>query len=135
MPGPSTELQKAVHGALLADPDVIALIAGRVYDRRPRDNEFPCLTYGPSDVVREDLTCISLEEVALQLDCWTRAGGTLHLCRTLVDTVAAALHLAKLDLDAHALARLRVDTVRVFQDSDGLTAHGVVTLVAEIERR
>ena len=131
---PATELQKAVFDALVASVEVGDLVDDRIFDRRPQDGDYPCLTFGPSDTVRDDLNCIDLETVSLQIDVWTRDGGRLHLCRTLTDTVAAALHHADLALETHALALLEVALVRVMQDPDGLTAHGVVTIEAEIER-
>lgn len=128
-------LQKAVYDALVADAGVGAIVGDRIYDRMPSDGDYPCLTFGPSQTLPEDMYCITARVEVLQIDCWSRDQGRLWPTRALADAVKTALHKASLDLQVHALARLDVDQVRVFLDADRITGHGVVTLEAEIEER
>lgn len=132
MASPSVELQTAIYNALVADAGVGALAGDRIHDGRPADGPFPCITFGPSDYTIEDRDCIAGRVETLQIDCWAR-DARLRPARDLADAVKAALHLASLSLDVHALALLRVTAVRVFMDRDGITGHGVVTVEAEIE--
>lgn len=134
MTSPSEALQIAVLNALLADEAVAAIVGDRILDGT-RPQVFPCITFGPRDYVSEDYDCFPSRVESLQLDCWTREGGKTWGAAALCDAVKAALHLKELDLDGHALTLLRVEAVRVFLDSDSQTAHGVVTLEAEIEER
>ena len=129
------QLQTAVFEALKADVAVSAIIDDRVYDRMPSDGDYPCVTFGPSQSVPEDLNCIAVRFDTLQLDCWSVDQGRLGPVRDLADAVKAALHNADLDLATHALARLTVEQMRVFLDPDGVTGHGVVVLEALIEER
>lgn len=132
MASPSAELQTAIYNALVADAGVGALAGDRIHDGRPADGPFPCITFGPSDYTPEDAECITGRVESLQIDCWVR-DARVRPARELADAVKAALHLANLSLDVHALALLRVTAVRAFMDPDGITGHGIVTVEATIE--
>lgn len=130
----SAALQKAIYDALVADVDVGALIGDRIYDRMPSIGTFPCATFGPTQQLEDDADCITGEEHFIQLDCWSEDQGRLIGCKRIVDAVKAALHGAALSLpDPYALAFMRVTDARVFLDSDGTTAHGVLTVQAVVE--
>lgn len=129
----SAELQKAIYDALVADAGVGALVGDRIYDGAPTGAQFPYITFGPADSVGEDLQCITARTESVQLDVWSRDQGRMHPCKAICDAVKDALHLANLSLTVNALVLIRVDGVRVFLDRDGITAHGVVTVEAELE--
>lgn len=135
MGSPAVELQRSVRNALIASVPVAELVGERIYDRRPKNPDYPILTFGPSDLVPEDLECVDLEVHTLQIDAWTQQGGRLHKCRELTGRIKSALHRASLSLNDHALAEIEIEQIRVFQDRDGLTAHGVVIIRALIEQR
>lgn len=129
---PSRELQKVVHDLLLRSGAVNALIGDRVYDGVPQDPTFPYVSFGPSDFVPLDLECIDSREHSLQLDVWSRDQGRKWKCKDIVDAVHAALHLAEAQMNGAHLVQLRVTLARVFDDPDGITAHGVVSVEADI---
>ncbi len=129
----SAEFQKLVFDTLQADAGVGALVGDRIYDRMPRSGEYPCITFGPSDVVPEDSECITGRIETLQLDCWAQSQGRLWPAREIADAVKSALHEADLSLVVNALVRISVQSVRVFADPDGVTAHAVVSVEADIE--
>jgi hypothetical protein len=129
----SRELQKAIFDALVADAGVGALVGDRIYDGMPSDGQYPCISFGPSDNVPEDLECVAASTEAVQLDVWSRDQGRLGPCKDIVGAVKTALHLADITLTQHALIRIRTDSIRVFRDADGITAHGVVTVEADLE--
>lgn len=129
----SVELQTLIYDTLVANVAVGALIEDRIYDGAPSGRTFPCVTFGPSDHVEDDSTCIPARTETVQLDCWSRDQGRMRPCKELADAVKAALHGANLSLAVNALVQIRVDGVRVFMDADGVTAHGVVTVTADIE--
>lgn len=131
MAEPSEDLQKAIFDALIADPVVSAIVGDRVSDGRPED--YPSITFGPSDGIPDDMDCIDGSVESVQLDCWVRDGGRLRPARALADKVKALLHNSSLSLANHALASIEVTLVRAFMDPDGLTAHGVVQIEAMIE--
>lgn len=132
MASPSVDLQDAILAILKADSDVNAIVSGRIYDGRPKDGGFPCITLGPSDSIPNDYQCIDGEEISMQLDCWVREGGRIWPARDLADKVKAALHEVDYDLAEHALVTMRA-SARAFLDADQLTGHGVVSVSASIE--
>jgi hypothetical protein len=129
----SFELQELIYDTLVADAGVGALVGDRIYDAMPSDGTYPCLTFGPSSFVPDDVTCITGRVESVQIDCWSQDQGRLNPCKKIVDAVKGALHEADLSLTSNALVRIRVDLVRVFLDADRVTAHGVVQIEAEIE--
>ena len=134
MPAPSDELWFAVSKVLIADAAVSAIVGERVFDGDAET--YPCVTLGPCDFQEDDAECITGRVEAMQLDCWSRdSGGRLGPARILTDAVKAALHHARIELETHALVQITVPMVRVFQDPDGRTVHGVVTVEAIIEER
>lgn len=129
----SSELQLLIRTVLTADPVVAGLIDGRIYDGRPDSGQFPCITFGPTDTVPQDMEGIVGREEAVQLDVWSRDKGSLRHCKSIVDAVKSALHLAELSLATNALIKIEVVRMRVFVDRDGITAHGVITIEADLE--
>ncbi|MGB1215873.1 MAG: DUF3168 domain-containing protein [Pikeienuella sp.] len=130
----STELQRLIYDTLVADADVGALIGDRIYDGSPSDREFPCITFGPHDSVPEYLDCLDARTETVQLDVWSRDQGRMRPCKEIMDAARDALHLADLDLTVNALIVIRVEGMRCFVDSDGVTAHGILTVEADVEQ-
>lgn len=129
----SRGLQAAIFDALVADAGVGALVEDRIYDGAPSDRQYPCITFGPTSSFNDDLTCVDARTETVQLDVWSRDQGRMGPCKDICDAIKAALHLAELSLTQHALIRIRIDGIRVLRDSDGVTAHGVVTVEADLE--
>lgn len=130
----SAELQKLIYDTLVADAAVGALVGDRIYDGSPSDRTFPCITFGPSDSVPDDMECINARTESIQLDVWSRDQGRLRPCREIMDAVRDALHLANLSMAVNTLVLIRVDGMRLFMDADGVTAHGVITVEADVEQ-
>lgn len=137
MASASVELQTVIYQRLVADAAIHALVADRIFDRRPDPSvgstDFPCITFGPSDYVTDDADCITGRTETIQLDCWARAGGKLRPAREIADAVKKSLHGYEADLATNALVEMRVELVRAFADPDGLTAHGVVQVRCLVE--
>lgn len=130
----AVELQRAIFNRLVEDYGVGALVADRIYDNRPEDSAMPCITFGPTQRIMEDMDCIEGERHYIQIDVWDRSQGRKVNAERICDAVKAALHDASLSLiDPHAVGECLVEDIRVFIDSDGLTAHGVITLEAMAE--
>lgn len=128
------ELQKLVIDTLKADAAVSAIVGANVFDHPPSSDPFPRITMGAFNSVPDDGECISSDEITLQIDCWSRDGGNKHPCSTIVNAAQKALHNANLSLpDPYALISIRVVLVRVVDDPDGLTAHGILTVRAQVE--
>lgn len=132
MPHPSLALQKAVFAALVADANVGALVADRIFDAAPRNAAFPYLSFGDARIGDWSTGTEEGAEHRLALHVWSRERGKAE-CWALIEAVRAALHEAALDLDGHALVNLRFEAAEVGQDRDGITWRGTVRFRAVTE--
>ena len=124
----TVDLQDFILNTLLNDATVAGYVSDRVYDKRPSPMVYPCITFGPSDAIPADADCIDAETETFQIDIWHRDQGRKWLCKDTTAAVRAALHEADSDF-----ATIRVVARRVFDDPDGITVHGIVTVEAIIE--
>lgn len=131
-------LQTAVIGLLRANTAVTALAGTRIYaSSRDYSGTDPAVTLGPSDSVPFHRIELSGSATTLQVDCWAQAGeaGRDHMKRTreLKAAVSAALHLQKPAVSGwHWFSAIEVVGGRDFEDPDGATAHGVITIRADL---
>lgn len=129
----SDDLQGLIFAKLTNSADLGIMCGDRVYDNVPSKPEYPYISFGPSDYRPDDVECISGRVETFQLDCWSRDNGKKREARRLTDAVKSALHNVDGDLGDNALVNMRVVLVRVLDDPDGITAHGVVQVEARIE--
>tara|TARA_R110002049_G_scaffold23545_10_gene83650 strand:- start:39442 stop:39852 length:411 start_codon:yes stop_codon:yes gene_type:complete len=129
----SDGLQELIFDRLVADAAVHAIVADRIYDGRPSTGSYPCITFGPSDYVPDNLECFSSREETIQIDCWSDDQARLNPCKRLADAVKKSLHLYEGAMVTHHLVVMKVGFVRVFLDRDGIKAHGVVSVTASID--
>jgi hypothetical protein len=130
----SWALQQLVYARLIAFAGVTALVGQRVYDApNLKTVTFPYVSFGPSDIVTDDADCIDGVIETLQIDVWSRRSGGKQEAKQIANAVKAALHDFHAEPAAGALVSLRVATIRIFNDPDGITTHGVVTVEAIME--
>jgi hypothetical protein len=137
----SYELQVAVITALKGNAALAALVAGRVYDRVPRDPNtnrvtaaFPYVSLGAEQEIPELYDCIDASEIIFSIDSWSRDPGFREVKR-IADKVERSLHNAPITLADNALVYLVKDGRRVFRDPDGLTSHASSAFRVGVERR
>lgn len=133
MTSPSLELQGAIVTRLKAVAAVTLLIGTRIYDQVPNGAAFPYVSFGPTDELTEDATCIDGFDISLQIDCWSRAVGFPEV-KAVSDAVRAALHEYDLPLTNNALVYFRHRQTRILRDPDGLTSHAILTFEAFAEQ-
>lgn len=128
-------VQKALFDLWVADAGVHALVADRIHDRPPPEPTFPYVSFGPVQTLdREE--CAASVEVALQIDVWSRAVGSVEAKRiaaVLRDAVRTANAAGSLTLPGWHLPIIRFRDTRVMRDPDGLTTHAVVTLECHLD--
>ncbi len=132
MHDPSAPLQKALVARLKA---AALLVSARVYDRVDPSAIFPYIQIGATQVVPDEAGCIDLAECNVTIHAWSRAVGAVE-ARRVSDGIAAALTEWEPDLsaDGFVCAELRVTSIQVMADPDGVTTHGVVQIEAQTER-
>lgn len=117
-------IQSAVRALLVADPDLTALIAGRVFDYVPDETLTPYVSFGSSDLVLEEAQDLQMAEVTLQIDTWSRKPGRVEL-RRIMAAITEVLHRQTVILvgHGHVLCRLTLQTDQ--GNPDGVTTHGI----------
>lgn len=133
----SSAVQTTAVALLRADAAVAAIVGQRIYASPPDNGPMPMISLGPSDAVKFHRADRQGSSTTLQIDCWAQAGedarDQMKVCRDLVHAVTAALDLKQPTIAGwHLFGRLVIDNTRFFSDPDGVTAHGVITLRAEM---
>jgi len=134
MASPARELVLFARDRLLKAANVAALVGDRVWYRAPEDAAFPHIANFDTFARRDDGTCITGEEITLNVHVWTRDGlDPLQDARDIAFEVARALHDNPLPLPSNHLVTLEHRGDRVFYDPDDLTGHGVVEFQAIVQ--
>lgn len=102
-----------------------------VYDRATKSAVYPYATLGVSYWTDDSVECIEAREVTLQIDVW-HSQLSKGAAEDLTDDIATALR-GWADEAALTMHPLRVSLVRVMDDPDGVSVHGVVQVEAMVE--
>lgn len=129
----SVSFQDFVLSRLTASTSVTGLVGNRIYDGPPASPAFPYISLGPIDIRIVDAECVSSREETLQIDCWTRKNGRKWPCKLIVDAVVNALRNQEGELSDGYLVDVNIELARVIDDSDGITAHGLVQVTGLID--
>lgn len=133
MSDPALALQKALVATLRADPVLVGLLSGRVYDQPPAATAYPYATLG-EDQILPDRGDGGYEgsDVTLTIHVWSRQDGFPEAKR-IAGAIRAAL-TPGLALDpGTALVDLAFTEARFVREPDGITAHAVLTFTALTE--
>lgn len=103
-----------------------------VVDKPTQKTPLPYIVLGPSYWVSADAECIEAREVTLQIDAYDEATNKGRL-EDLTDDIATALR-GWADEVALTMHPLEIEAVRVTDDPDGVSVHGMVTVRAMVER-
>lgn len=109
----------------------VPALGGRIYDRATEGTVYPFASMGPSDWVDESVECIKARSIVLQIDVWGSRTNKGAL-EDLTDDVATALDgfADEVRLTMHPI---RVVSVQVMDDPDGMTVHGIVRIEVDVE--
>lgn len=129
----SVSFQELIIATLKADPAVSSLVGTRVYDGPPKNPTFPYISLGAMDFRTDDADCIVAREETIQIDCWTRNNGRKWPCKQIVDAVVNAMREQSETLSDGVLVGLSIELIRVMNDPDGITVHGVVQVTGLID--
>lgn len=121
-------LRQIVRARIMAQ---VPALAGKVFDRATEGLAYPYVTLGPSYWSDTSVQCIEAREITLQIDIW-HSQSNKGVLEDLTDDVAAALN-GWSDEVALTMHPMRVSLVRVMDDPDGVSVHGVVQIEAMVE--
>jgi len=124
-----------IIAALKADPTVASLVGDRVFDTVTPNAAFPYITYGPTSALEDDAECITGQDLAVQINTWSREVGYPEAKR-INDAIRSCLHNNEsVTLTQNALVYLQHRQTQTQRDPDGITSHGILQFEAFIERR
>lgn len=128
MSDPSLAFQSALFAALGA------ISGGRIHDQPPPENRlvFPYVTIGEGQsipVFEGGADCYDGTEIFTQIDVWSRKPGYVEVKEIAAD-IRSRLHDGELELDGHAVALLRVQSIDYSRDADGLTSRARILVRA-----
>lgn len=139
---PALALQGALNVLWRADAAVGALVGDRIKDTIPKPRVFPYVQFGELQGVDFDDSCKAVEQVYATVHVWARDDlDKRRFGKVEAWTIIGALKKAVWNADRQGtlvasgwiISQARVSGARVFEDPDGLTQHGVVTVEAVIE--
>ncbi len=102
-----------------------------VYDRATESAVYPYASMGPSYWTDTSVECIDAREITLQIDVWHSLSNK-GVLEDLTDDVAAALN-GWSDTSVLTMHPLQIGIVRVMDDPDGQSVHGIVQITALVE--
>ncbi|QEU08224.1 DUF3168 domain-containing protein [Paracoccus yeei] len=111
--------------------DQVPDLGGRLYDRATKTAVHPYATLGPSYWSDTSVQCIEAREITLQIDIW-HSQSNKGVLEDLTDDVAGALN-GWADQAALTMHPISVSLVRIMDDPDGVSVHGVVQVEAMVE--
>lgn len=126
-------LQKLIFERLTGYAPLVALIEDRVYDKPPAAAVHPYVSFGPQDFRADDADCIDSEEHSVQIDCWSVGQDGKREVQLVAHAVKRALNRYVAEPVYGALVTMDVVLVRILEDPDGVTLHGVVQVDAVME--
>ena len=121
-------LRQIVRARIMAQ---VPALVGKVFDRATEGLAYPYATLGPSYWTDTSVECIEAREITLQIDIW-HSQSNKGVMEDLTDDVAAALN-GWADTSVLTMHPLSVTMVRVMDDPDGKSLHGVVQVEAMVE--
>ena len=124
-------LQKAMLARLKADPELDALLAGRVFDQAPEGAETPYLALGRCESRPVAAADCGVEQ-RLTLTVVSRFAG-MEEAKAVAAAVRACLEAAALEADGVRTVTLRTVFSDVFRAGDGRRTYAVVRLRAVTE--
>jgi hypothetical protein len=146
----SLALRRMIARHLLADSTLAALVGTitisgapvvKIFDEVPHQSrgvDAPYIELAGTETVPLPTGCGPLHQVALQINCWSKASGRAEASR-MADRVADLLGFddemqPSLSGDGFALDDIRIERVVLLDDEDGEHKNGTVQVLAQLRR-
>ena len=130
MSGAAFAFQKSVYAALMTSP---AIAGGRVYDFVPEQAVYPFVSFSDGEASDASGTNTDDKEVALIVNVWSQAEGTLE-ADTLAEAIYDRLHRTALQSTGWQVVFNYERDRGHFRDPDGKTRRVICRYRAYLER-
>ncbi len=111
--------------------DRVPVLAGKVFDRATEGDGPLYAAFGPFYGLPASVECVDAEDWTIQIDIYKTDASKAEVGK-IAGQVKAALD-GWADTDALTMHPLHVSLVRVMDDPDGVSVHGVVQVEAMVE--
>lgn len=133
----SLAVRSAVIALLRGAAPVTAIVGQRIYASAPDKRPEPLVTLGPSQELGFGRAEDGGTSVWLQVDCWAQArkeaSDQIAVCGALLGAVSGALNLSKPTISGWRLfGQIIVKRTQLISEPDGVSAHGFVTIRADL---
>ncbi|MGG9998679.1 DUF3168 domain-containing protein [Pseudovibrio ascidiaceicola] len=138
MANPDLELQQAVIAALEGDAALMEVVHG-VYDSAkaasdgaPWGEQQGYVSLGPEDELEDHHDCFTIEEITVQIDCWSKKPGRVHT-KQILRAVRNVLSGAELPLPSFGNVLTELELQRIVPDPEEGVTHGILQFTFEIQ--
>ena len=124
------ELSRGIYLSLSSDPTLSAMVTG-IFNSVEEDLVFPYVTFS-EPISTEFSTKVKFgEELSIVVSAWSIYSGNLEAINILNQCLKA---LAKrMTFTGFTIRKVKIDSIRVFDDADPRIRHGVVRIVYTIQ--
>jgi hypothetical protein len=139
---PTFELIKECIAILKADTGIQAIVANKIYDRVPENQDgtpnvsSPYISLGNTNFLTEDFDCVDAATISVQFNCWSWGNGEEYssaLVRKLAFLVRKALHKREINLVNNAFVAIEHQITAYNRASDGVTHQASVNFETLID--
>jgi hypothetical protein len=143
-------LRRMIARHLLADATLVAMVGTaaisnkavvKIFDEVPHQSrgiDAPYIELAGTEMVPLPTGCGPLHQIALQINCWSKASGRAEASR-MADRVADLLGFdddlqPALSGDGYTLDDIRIERVTLLDDEDGEHKNGIVQVLVQLRR-
>ncbi|WP_407122751.1 DUF3168 domain-containing protein [Bradyrhizobium sp. STM 3561] len=121
----SVELQTAIYTTLNSLSP--ALASGGIFAPAPQNTPLPYVEVQDGSGIANDVVGRNGLQELVNVHVWTNPGSFVP-AKQIISRIRDALHLKNLAVSGQSYASVVVSSTRVFNDEDGTSIHGVVSL-------
>jgi hypothetical protein len=133
---PDSETWRGLRAALVADPDLAALVADRISSDPEDEIEFPFVGLGRVTVVPDDTHDTRGLEVTLGLEAHGQGENGRSEVNQILGAIREVLHLkpGSVTVDGYTVFEVEVKTSAVVKGRDGMRHIGTMALAVTLEQ-
>ena len=131
----SIPIQTVIYGLLTADAQLMTLVgANSVLTATRQDQPFPYIAFGKDSHTDWSTDDIKGSSTQIAIDTWTAEGVRgFQEVKTIQDRIQDVLDRASYTIAGYNVVSIDYNDSEAFQESDGLTYHGVSTFTILIQ--
>lgn len=127
------EFRKALRAAMLARPELVALVGDRIYDDPPQNDIVrPWIRIGEDTLTPEEATGYEGENAYIDIHVWSNKAGKYENAEIRRE-VCKAIYSMDIDIGDLAVVDVNITVSRCFTDANGRDQHGIISVKGFLE--